>query len=50
MLHVGIETDDLNELVARMEANGHEFLTAIREQPKFKYVMTAGSDAPSGEK
>jgi hypothetical protein len=29
MLHVGIETGDLNELVARMEANGHEFLTAL---------------------
>ncbi|HEV2055598.1 MAG TPA: VOC family protein [Methylomirabilota bacterium] len=44
MHHVGIETDDLNELVARMKANGHKFRTAIREQPKFRYVMTAGPD------
>ena len=38
------ETDDLDALVARMKASGHEFRNAIREQPKFKYVMTAGPD------
>jgi len=45
MHHIGIETDDLDELVARMQARGHEFRNAIREQPKFRYVMTAGPDA-----
>jgi catechol 2,3-dioxygenase-like lactoylglutathione lyase family enzyme len=44
MHHLGIETDDLDELVARMKANGHEFRNAIQEQPKFRYVMTAGPD------
>ena len=44
MHHLGIETDDLDELVARMKTNGHEFRNAIREQPKFRYVMTAGPD------
>jgi catechol 2,3-dioxygenase-like lactoylglutathione lyase family enzyme len=44
MHHIGIETDDLDALVARMKANGHQFRNAIREQPKFRYVMTAGPD------
>ena len=42
--HVGIETDDLDRLVARMLANGHEFRNAVRREPKFSYVMTAGPD------
>jgi catechol 2,3-dioxygenase-like lactoylglutathione lyase family enzyme len=44
MHHLGIETDDLDGLVARMKANGHEFRNAVREEPKFKYVMTTGPD------
>lgn len=44
MHHIGIETDDLDELVARMKANGHVFRNVIREHPKFKYIMTAGPD------
>jgi len=44
MHHLGIETDDLDGLVARMKANGHEFRNAIREEPKFKYIMTTGPD------
>jgi len=44
MHHVGIETDDLEGLVARMTLRGHVFRNAIREQPRFRYVMTAGPD------
>jgi len=39
MHHIGIETDDLDGLVARLKANGYEFRNSIREGPKFKYVM-----------
>jgi catechol 2,3-dioxygenase-like lactoylglutathione lyase family enzyme len=42
--HLGIETDDLDGLVAKMEQNGYRFHNAIREQPKFRYVMIAGPD------
>ncbi len=42
--HIGIETDDLDALVARMKANGHQFRNPVREQPKFRYVMTTGPD------
>jgi catechol 2,3-dioxygenase-like lactoylglutathione lyase family enzyme len=44
MHHLGIETDDLDALVARMKRNGHEFRNAIRELPKFRYIMTTGPD------
>ena len=44
MHHIGIETDDLDGLVARMAAKGHTFRNAIRVEPRFKYVMTAGPD------
>lgn len=44
MHHLGIATDDLDELVARMKSNGHAFRNAIREQPKFRYLMTTGPD------
>ena len=43
--HIGIETDDLDALVARMEANGVEFRNPIRDERKFRYVMVAGPDA-----
>lgn len=42
--HIGLETDDLDALVARMRANGHAFRNAVREEPRFRYVMTAGPD------
>ncbi len=42
--HLGIETDDLEGLVARMKMGGHWFRNVIREHPKFKYVMIAGPD------
>ena len=44
MHHVGIATDDLDGLVRRMKHRGHVFRNAIREQPKFRYIMTAGPD------
>lgn len=42
--HLGIETDDLDQLVARMKENGYEFRNVIRERPKFRYLMIAGPD------
>lgn len=42
--HLGIETDDLDGLVGRMKANGFGFRNAVREEPKFRYVMVAGPD------
>ena len=42
--HLGIETDDLDGLVARMKAEGFAFRNAIRNEPKFRYVMVAGPD------
>jgi catechol 2,3-dioxygenase-like lactoylglutathione lyase family enzyme len=42
--HIGIATDDLDALVARMRAQGHTFRNPVREEPRFRYVMTAGPD------
>jgi hypothetical protein len=42
--HLGIETDDLDGLIAPMERHGYLFRNAIRELPKFWYVMIAGSN------
>ena len=42
--HLGIETDDLDGLVARMKAEGFRFRKAIRTEPKFRYVMVEGPD------
>ena len=44
MHHLGIETDDLDGLVARMQGEGYVFRNAIQEQPKFRYVMAAGPE------
>jgi catechol 2,3-dioxygenase-like lactoylglutathione lyase family enzyme len=44
MHHVGIETDDLDQLVAEMTKNGYRFRNAIQEHPRFRYVMIAGPD------
>ncbi len=42
--HLGIETDDLDRLVARMKKLGYSFRNEVRECSKFKYVMIAGPD------
>ena len=42
--HLGIETDDLDALVAKMTARGFTFRNPIRDFPKFRYVMVAGPD------
>jgi len=44
MHHLGVETDDLDALVARMTARGFRFRNAIREEPRFRYVMVSGPD------
>lgn len=44
MHHLGIETDDLDGLVSRLESNGFRFRNSIREEPKFRYVMVSGPD------
>ena len=42
--HLGIETDDLDALVAKMKVKGFQFRNPIRDYPKFRYVMVAGPD------
>ena len=42
--HVGVETDDLDGLVAHMKAKGFEFRKPVREEARFRYVMVAGPD------
>jgi catechol 2,3-dioxygenase-like lactoylglutathione lyase family enzyme len=42
--HLGIETDDLDALVARMKADGCALRNAIREEPRFRYAMVEGPD------
>lgn len=42
--HLGIATDDLDALVAKMKAKGFEFRNPIRDDPKFRYVMISGPD------
>ena len=42
--HVGIETDDLAGMLARLREFGYPVRNAISEQPKFAYVMVAGPD------
>jgi catechol 2,3-dioxygenase-like lactoylglutathione lyase family enzyme len=42
--HIGIATDDLDGLVARMKARGCVFRNAVRDDPHFRYVMVAGPD------
>jgi len=44
MHHLGIETDDLDGLVAQMKTHGILFRNQIREEEKFKYVMVQGPD------
>lgn len=42
--HLGIETDDLEGLVAHMKAKGFHFRKEIRDFGFWKYVMVAGPD------
>ena len=42
--HLGIETDDLDELVERMKAQGFRFRNRVRDEPGFRYVMVSGPD------
>jgi catechol 2,3-dioxygenase-like lactoylglutathione lyase family enzyme len=42
--HLGIETDDLDALVARMKERGFHFRNLVRDEPKFRYVMVSGPD------
>jgi len=44
MHHLGIETDDLEELVRHMEQNGFHFEKPIRDLGAWKYVMAEGPD------
>jgi catechol 2,3-dioxygenase-like lactoylglutathione lyase family enzyme len=44
MHHLGIETDDLDGLVARMKERGYVFRNAVRTHPKFRYVMITAPD------
>ena len=44
MHHLGIETDDLDDLVAKMKSLGISFKNQISEEEKFKYVMVQGPD------
>lgn len=42
--HLGIETDDLVDLVRKMKSLGILFKNKISEEEKFKYVMVQGPD------
>ena len=42
--HLGIATDDLEQLVARLKQKGYAFRSAIRDEPRFRYVMVEAPD------
>ena len=42
--HLGIETDDLEGLVAHMESKGFKFIKQIKRLGPLKYVMAEGPD------
>ncbi|HYD57986.1 MAG TPA: VOC family protein [Burkholderiales bacterium] len=44
MHHIGIETDDLDGLVARLRSEGIQLRNPVREERAFRYVMVAGPD------
>lgn len=44
MHHLGVETDDLDALVSKMESHGFRFRNPIRDEPNFRYVMISGPD------
>ena len=44
MHHLGIETDDVEALVAHMESKGFNFRKPIRDHGTWKYIMAEGPD------
>jgi catechol 2,3-dioxygenase-like lactoylglutathione lyase family enzyme len=42
--HLGIETDDLEDLVLHIRSHGVTLKNEIKEEEKFKYVMIKGPD------
>ena len=44
MHHLGMETDDLEALVAHMESKGFGFKKPIRDYGTLKYIMAEGPD------
>ena len=44
MHHLGIETDDVEALVAHMESKGFNFPKPIRDHGTWKYIMAEGPD------
>jgi hypothetical protein len=42
--HLGIETDDLEELVNHMESKGFTFINEIKDFGVWKYIMIEGPD------
>ena len=42
--HLGIETDDLEALVANMKSKGFQFINKIKNLGPWKYVMVAAPD------
>jgi catechol 2,3-dioxygenase-like lactoylglutathione lyase family enzyme len=42
--HLGIETDDLEDLVLHLRSHGIALKNGIKEEKKFKYVMVKGPD------
>ena len=44
MHHLGIETDDLEALVAHMKNKGFSFRKPIRDHGTLKYIMAEGPD------
>lgn len=42
--HIGIETDDLETLVAHMKSKGYKFRNQIKSYVVWKYVMVEGPD------
>ncbi|MFX1470022.1 MAG: VOC family protein, partial [Promethearchaeota archaeon] len=42
--HLGIETDDLENLVAHMKSKGFQFINKIKNLGPWKYVMIAAPD------
>jgi len=42
--HLGIETDDLEDLVLHLRSHGVALKNEIKKEKKFKYVMVKGPD------
>lgn len=42
--HLGIETDNLEALIAHMKENGFEFINKIKNLGVWKYIMAEGPD------